>query len=100
MTLEGGKADDLQIGIDLRTVVNDLQHLMIERCTLIGTQPFGIHVAEQAAEGAAHQLFQGLFFQLCKGGIGIPEDPVHRAFFSLKTISISVNAKGSASNTL
>lgn len=84
MTLEGGKTDDLQIGIDLRTVVDDLQHLMIERCTLIGPQPFGIHVGEQTSKGAAHQFFQGLLLQLCQGGIGIPENSVHRMFFPIE----------------
>ena len=53
---EGWEADHLQIGINLRTVIGKLQCLPLQRSSLIAVQPFHIHVAEQAAKGAADQF--------------------------------------------
>ena len=50
MTFEGREADHIQIGIDLRTVINDLQLFAVKRCTFVTAKPFGVHIAEQTAE--------------------------------------------------
>ena len=64
MPLEGGETDHLQIGVDLRAVIDDLQGLAKQCGSLIAAQPFGIHVGKQAAEGAANQLLKRQLFQL------------------------------------
>lgn len=56
MSRKGWKADDLQIDIDLRAVVDHLQLLPIEGCLLIASQPLGIHIWKKAAKGAADQF--------------------------------------------
>ena len=71
------EADDFQICVDLWAVINDFEGLPIECCTLIRTKPFGIHIAEQAAERVIQQLFQWLLFQFCQCRVSIAEDPVY-----------------------
>lgn len=75
---EGREADHLQIGINLRTVIGKLQCLPLQRSSLIAVQPFHIHVAEQAAKGAADQFIEGHLFDSCQCFISITEDPVNR----------------------
>ena len=79
MSPEGGEADHLQIGVNLRAVINDFQRLSVEGRTLIAAKPLGIHVGKQAAEGTANQPVQRHFFQFCQRRIAIPENPVHCA---------------------
>ena len=77
MPLEGGEADHLQVGINFRAVVNDLQRLPVQGGPLIGPEPFGIHIGEEAAEGSAQELFKGQLFQLCQRGVSVTENPVN-----------------------
>ena len=63
MSLEGGEADDLQIRVDLRAVIYDLQRFAEQRCALVDPQPLVVHIGENAAEGAVDELLQRLFFQ-------------------------------------
>ena len=79
VALEGGETGHFQIGVDLRAVVHDLQRFAVQGGSLIQTQPFGIHVRKQAAEGTADHLLQGQLFQRRQGGISVAEDPVHGA---------------------
>ena len=55
MSHEGLKADDLQIGVNLRAVIQHLQRFPIKGCPLIAFKPLGIHVVEKVAEGTAYQ---------------------------------------------
>ena len=64
MSLEGGEADDLQIRVDLRAVIYDLQRFAEQRCALVDPQPLVVHIGENAAEGAVDELLQRGFFQL------------------------------------
>lgn len=77
MPTEGGITNHFQPRVDLRTVIHDLQPFPIQGGALVQTQPFGIHIGKQAAEGAADKRFQRQFFQLCQSRISIAKDPVH-----------------------
>ena len=57
--LEGGVADDFQIGVDLRAVGHDFQSFPVEHRLLIAPEPFGIHVRKETVEAAADEVFQG-----------------------------------------
>lgn len=81
VALESGETGHLQIGVDLRAIVHDLQRFAVQSGPLIQAQPFGIHVGKQAAEGAADQLLKRQLFQLRQGGVAVAEDPVHRPAF-------------------
>lgn len=52
--LEGGEADDFQICVDFPAVIQDLQSLTEQCCTLVEAQPFGVHIVENAAEGVVN----------------------------------------------
>lgn len=81
---EGWEADHLQVGINLRTVIGKLQCLPIQRSSLIAVQPFHIHVAEQAAKGAADQFIKRHLFDSCQCFISITENPVNRMLLLIK----------------
>ena len=46
---EGREADDFQVGVDFRGIIEDFQGLAIESGALIGAQPLGVHVREETA---------------------------------------------------
>ena len=58
MPLKCWKTDDLQISINLRTVIHKFLHLSIQCRLFITAQPFGIHIRKQTAERTACQLLQ------------------------------------------
>ena len=69
MSLEGGEADDLQIRVDLRAVIYDLQRFAEQRCALVDPQPLGIHIGEDAAEGVVNELFQRRFSSVASASL-------------------------------
>lgn len=81
VSLEGGKADDFQIRVDLLAVIHNLQRLAEQRRALVDAQPFGVHIGENAAESVVHELFQRYFFDFCQRLVGVAEDPVHCGAF-------------------
>ena len=46
---------DLQIRIDLRAVVDELQFFPVKDGPLIASKPFGIHIAEKTSEWISDQ---------------------------------------------
>ena len=78
---EGWKADDLQIRVDLRAVIRDLQRLAEQRRALVDAQPLGVHIGEDAAEGVVEELLQRRFFQRRQRLVAVAEDPVHSGVF-------------------
>ena len=50
MPRKSRKACDLQIRIDFRAVVDELQFLPVKDGPLIASKPFGIHIAEKTSE--------------------------------------------------
>lgn len=81
MSWKSRKTDDFEFCIDLRTVICDLQHFVVECCALVDPQPFSVHVGENAAERVVDQPFERQLFQFRQRLIAIPKDPIHRRVF-------------------
>ena len=74
---EGREADDFQVGVDFRGIIEDFQGLAIEGGALIGAQPLGVHVREATAEGGTDQGDERQLLELGQRRISVTEDPVH-----------------------
>ena len=77
MSGKGREADDFQVGVDFRGVIEDFQGLAIEGGALIGAQPLGVHVREETAEGGTDHGVERQLLELGQRGISITEDSVH-----------------------
>ena len=84
MPIEGGETNNLQIGIDIRAVVDDLQSFSKQRGAFVASQPLGIHIGKQVAKGVPDPFFQRHFFQLRQGGIAVPKYPVDGAALAVE----------------
>ena len=69
MSHESWEADDLQIRVDFRAVIYDLQRFAEQRCALVDLQPLVVHIGKNAAEGAVDELLQRLFSSLASASL-------------------------------
>ena len=81
VSLEGGKADNFQFCVNLRTVICNLQRFTEQRRALVDAQPLGVHIGENTAEGVVNELRQRRLFDFCQRIVAIAENPVHSGAF-------------------
>ena len=73
MSPKGWKTDYFEIGINLRTVVDNLQRFAVKCCTLVASEPLGVHVGEQTYKGTANQTFKWDILQFCQRRVSVSE---------------------------
>lgn len=78
------KTSDLQISVDLRAVIDQLQYLTIKSRPFIILQPFWIHIGKQIGKRTSDQTFQRQLLQTGQFRIPIAEDPVYGMLVLIK----------------
>lgn len=80
----GREADDFQIGVDFRAVVDEFERFAVERGAFVAFEPLAVHVREHTSERVADQLVQRHFFELRERRVCVPENPVYGVFAVVK----------------
>lgn len=74
---KGWEANNLQITVNFRTVIDDFQCFAVECGVFIDAKPFSIHIGENTAEGVVDERLQWTLFQHCQCRVTIAKNLVH-----------------------